>query len=307
MIPIDNGEAYESISWILDNSDMGFFIVTAPAPMQRGIAELYSSAGAAVLDFAQNEGPFYGADLVAWAKSCGDTKVLFVINMQSALLEDKDMLSFNMNRDVLAGERKTWLFFMTEELEYRLSTFAYDIYSYVRLKVHFKPEAASDNANQATRVESEAASDNANQATQKPDGAFDVKGVRESLRRYSKLEKQLMALSTEKAPGNQILSAALTLTNIAQLYMDCADFDDALRLLERVRQMRESVLGEEHSDIAAVYNSIALAYSGKQDYSEALAWSIKAGEMYKKTLGKQHPITAGACENIVNIRRSLTC
>jgi len=292
MTPIDNSEAYETINWILDNSDMGFFIVTAPANMQRDIAELYVSAGAAILDFAQKEGPFSGAALAAWAKSCGDIRVMFILNMQAALNEESDMLSFNMNRDVLANERKIWFFFMTREMEYRLSVFAYDVYSYVRLKIHFKPEKTYDAVNQTAQV---------------TNNAVEVKGVRESLKRYSKLEKQLMALSPEKAPGNHLLSAALTLTNIAQLYMDCADFDDALRLFERVRQMRERVLGAEHPDIAAVYNNISLAYSGKQDYAKALEWSIKAGEMYEKTLGKQHPITAGVYENTANIRRSVIC
>jgi len=40
----DNRESYETVSWILDNADTGFFIVTAPHNMQRNLAELYKTS-----------------------------------------------------------------------------------------------------------------------------------------------------------------------------------------------------------------------------------------------------------------------
>ncbi|MCL1982512.1 MAG: hypothetical protein FWG53_05380 [Clostridiales bacterium] len=133
----NNQEAYETIDWILDNADMGFFIVTAPAHMQRKIAELYKIPKISVYDFLRKPEPYSCSDLGFWAESRKDAGAFFVLNMQEALRDESDMLSFNMSRDVLAKKKKIWLFFMTKDLERRLSTFAYDFYSFVRLKAHF--------------------------------------------------------------------------------------------------------------------------------------------------------------------------
>jgi|GEM_PF-4408398 len=48
MIEAINQEAYETVSWIMDNADMGFFIVTAPHNMQRELAERYKTRRVAI-------------------------------------------------------------------------------------------------------------------------------------------------------------------------------------------------------------------------------------------------------------------
>ena len=78
MIQIDNSEAYGTISWILDYSNMGFYLVTAPVPMQRRIADLYRSPRVAVFDYSLQAEPYASAALIAWDNANQDAEVLFI-------------------------------------------------------------------------------------------------------------------------------------------------------------------------------------------------------------------------------------
>ena len=65
----NNQEAYETVSWILDNADMGFFIVTAPHNMQRELAELYKTSRVEVFDYAKKASSYSYSELSAWVES----------------------------------------------------------------------------------------------------------------------------------------------------------------------------------------------------------------------------------------------
>ena len=285
MMAADNQESYETISWILDNADMGFFIVTAPHRMQREIAERYETSKVEIYDYAQNASSFSYPELSAWADSRMDADFLFVLNMQVAIRDENDMLSFNLSRDMLSKKHKAWLFFMTKDLENRLSTFAFDIYSYVRLKAHFLPEKEDELGRQEFM-------------TYDIDDHVNIEKAREALERYRDLEEELTSLPLDTTPREQLLSAAITLSNIAKLYRNCADYANALRLLEITRDIRETHLGTWHPDTASIYNDIAIVYNDQGDYGKALEWNDKALAIREKTLGKEHPDTANTYNNI---------
>jgi len=289
MAKIDNSEAYDAISWILGNADMGFFIVTASPHMQRKVAELYETNRVSIYDYLPESRSYSYPELSDWSDRHQDKDVFFILNMQRAIADEKGsiseekMLLFNMSRDVLADKRKVWLFFMTEEAENRLSTFAYDIYSYVRQKVRFKNEEESDfEGRQLLDFEER-------------HNYFQIK---ETLARYKELEERYLALSLDDTPEEQLLSSAFTLMNIATLYRDCADYENAHRLLERIRIIREKVLGKEHPSTATTYNNIAGVYDRQGDYSKALEWYIKSYKIVFYKLGAEHPSTDIVRENM---------
>ena len=284
MTPVDNSEAYETISWILDNADRGFFLVTAPAPMQRKIAALYKTSRAEVFDFSLIAESYSSSLLTAWAHANPEAEVLFVLNMQAALSDEKDMQSFNMSRETLAKERRIWLFFMTEDMDARLSVFAFDIYSRIMLKARFQAEEGNGG--------------DAAQRTAPADRAYNIADIRDAIKRQARLEKQLMALSMEDTPRDQLLSSALTLTAIAKLYTDCADYEKALLLLERVRGIREQALGDRHPDTAAAYNDVGDVYARQGEYVKALEMFQKASAVNERALGAEHPETATTYSNI---------
>ena len=285
----DNSEAYYTVSWILDNADAGFFIVTATPHMQRKIAELYKTTRVAIYDFLHSTKPCSYSELSAWAELQLGTDVLFILNMDSAFVDEKGLISeeklllFNMSRDVLAKKRKIWFFFMTKDADHRLSTFAYDIYSYVSQKAHFQDEEERDfEGNRILEFEER----------------HNFSQIKEMLARYKDLEKHYLALSLENTHDKQLLSSAVSLNNIATLYKDCADYENALKLLERIKAIREKVLGKEHPSTATTYNNIALVYGSQGDYTKALEWNEKALAIHEKVLGKEHPDTATTYNNI---------
>ena len=286
---IDNSDAYHTISWIMKNADMGFYIVIASSHMQRKIAEQYITSRVAIYDYSQNAKPYSYNDINAWAKANEGEDVYFILNMQLAFMDevgfisDNNMLSFNMSRDLLANVRKIWIFFMTDEAEYRLSTFAYDIYSYIRQKAYFLDEEESDFEG-AHILEFD----------EYPDYAK----IEATLARYKDIEKQCMDFPLEGTPNARLLSAAVTLSNIVRLYAECAHYNEALNLLFRIKDIREKVLDNKHPDIAAVYNSIGLFYARQGHYNKALEWYIKAKDIYIEILGDEHPDTANVYENI---------
>jgi len=292
MPQIDNSDAYHTVSWILDNADAGFFIVIASPQMQRKISKIYITPKTAVYDYSHNTEPYSYSRIRTWAQSYKDADVFFLMNMQLAFMDDKGiisedfMLSFNMSRDLLAKEQKIWIIFMTKEAEYRLSIFAYDIYSYMMQKAYFQDEEANDIAYMQFHETGE---------------LHNVAELRKTLLRYNELEDKYMGLSLDNTPENQLLSAAITLSNIALIYKDCAEYDNALNLLEKIKEIREKVLGIEHPDTAAIYNNIALVYNAQGDYDKALEWQLKALEIREKTLKAENPDRAQSYNNIAEV------
>ena len=286
----DNREAYENLMWILDHADMGFFIVTAPHKMQREIAEAYAAYNIAIFDYAENTSAWSYPELSAWEESHPDAGFLFVLNMQLALQDEQDMLSFNLCRDMLSAKQRAWVFFMTRDLDSRLSAFAFDVYSFVRLKAHFEQDEIDIPCGLAYF-----------------DGfdrmlSFDES--KEALERYSELEQHYTSLSIIDAPDDELNAAAISLTNISDLYRNCAEYAQALNLLEIVKSIKEKLYGNEHINTASTYSKIAFAFSGQHDYSSALEWCLKSYVALLSNLGKTHNATIRVKDNLSSLYAS---
>ena len=275
----DNQEAYETLSWILDNANGGFFIVTAPHSMQVRLAERYKTCRSAVFDYVGRTSWFSFAELAAWAGKNHEADFYFILNMQLALRDENEMLAFNMSRDMISKIDKSWIFFMTKDLENRLSTFAYDIYSFVMLKAHFLPEAEDGQEKLAPMAISVSPN---------------ISVARDALARYKDLEERLDGLPLEGTPDKQLLSAAITLSNIAKLYINCMEYDNALRLLDKARQIRERIHGPWHPDTGETYCTIGEVCIKEGEFFLALNWIRKATDVFTKALGREHPKTAVA-------------
>jgi tetratricopeptide (TPR) repeat protein len=71
-----------------------------------------------------------------------------------------------------------------------------------------------------------------------------------------------------------------------------------LELFFKALEIRERVLGEEHTDTAATYCNIGLVYDRKGDHDEALKWHFKDLKISEKVLGEEHPYTKGTLESL---------
>jgi len=291
MSKVDNKEAYVEIDWILDKADLGFFIVIASPRMQHKIAKFYeTTSNVAMYNYSLNSTPYSYQTLNEWTETNQDKEIFFILNIQQTFIDDKgfpsqdNMLHFNMSRDLLMNKQKVWIFFMTKEAEKNLSMFAYDFYSYVKQCVHFQDENTDFEDFQPQSLE------------------FDEGGslayVKDALDRYQEMKEQYLELPLEGTSDQQLISSATTLTNIAKLYKDSLDYENALSLLERVRIIHERILGEDHRTTTNTYNEIALVLLRQGNFQEALEWYQKSLEISEKILGEDHLVVATMHNNI---------
>jgi tetratricopeptide (TPR) repeat protein len=280
---VDNSEAYARVSWVVENGDRGFFFVTAQPAQQRKLAKLYETTNSAIYDCAVVGKPFSYAHLSGWAEENAERNIYFIINMDVALRDEEKIGALNMSRDMLMNTGKMWFFCMTANLAERISDFARDFYSYVRMKIRFQAEEQEEfEGKNIMDVEEH----------------HNVAQIKETLERYKDLEARYMAMSFEKNTENELLSAAVALSDIAVLYRKCAEYDNALTLLEWIKEIREKILGEQNPDTAQTYSDIGFIYEDLGDYSKALDWYQKALSIQEKVLGGEHPYIATSYNNI---------
>jgi hypothetical protein len=252
-VPGVNGESYGAIRWILDNADSGFYLFTAALPMQQKVSDMYLSRQVAVYDYSRDtkSSPYSYGEMEQYVKKRQEARIFLIINLQAALQKPEDIQNFNLSRDMLARLGKIWIFGMTPDLDDLLATSAYDFYSYIRLKVHFQNEPGVVPPLKRPQV-----------VNAYP---FSPELLKKQLKSYQPEKKRLMSLSLEETEPQQLLSAAITLSNIAELYCANSDYKYALSLYERIALIRENILGKEHPDTAATYSNIAKVCDNMRD------------------------------------------
>ncbi|MDO8721860.1 MAG: CHAT domain-containing protein [Syntrophales bacterium] len=75
-------------------------------------------------------------------------------------------------------------------------------------------------------------------------------------------------------------------------------YAEAIPIAERIRAIREKVLGPEHSDTAASLNSLALLYDTIGAYDKAEPLYRRSLTIYEKDMGPEHPDTATVLNNL---------
>ena len=100
-------------------------------------------------------------------------------------------------------------------------------------------------------------------------------------------------------PNESDIDKARRFNEIGLVFHDkIGDYDKALEYHLKALEIREKVLGKEHTYTATSYNNIGLDYFSKGDYDKALEYYFKALEIQEKVLGKDHPDTASSYNNI---------
>ena len=280
-----NNESYSSMRWVFKNAQNGFYLFTATPSMQRRVADYFGAYDIAVYDYGKNNAPYSFADLAKWTMQ-QKAKIFFIINMQIALREENDIINLNLSRDLLTKTDTIWVFGMTPDTDNRFVKIAIDFYSFIRLHVHFEDEY--NEIEKMKPIIDDIPSD-------KYYDSYDE--AKEQMNRYDSLCKELLALPMNAEP-ERLLSAAMTLRNIADIYRNYGDYKYAMKLYMHIKEIRETILGKEHPDTATTYNEIAGVYDLQGDYPKALEWYQKALDIREKVLGKEHPNTATTYNNI---------
>ena len=74
--------------------------------------------------------------------------------------------------------------------------------------------------------------------------------------------------------------------------------NQALRILDKAKEIREKVLGSQHPDTALIYNNIGAVYSDLGQYSKAIEYHEKAAVIRERVLEADHPDLAFSYNNI---------
>ena len=86
--------------------------------------------------------------------------------------------------------------------------------------------------------------------------------------------------------------------NLACTYCDQGRWDDAQRLEERVLELREKLLGQEHPDTVTAMANLAWTYSDQGRWDDAQRLEERVLELREKLLGQEHPDTVTAMANL---------
>jgi len=114
--------------------------------------------------------------------------------------------------------------------------------------------------------------------------------TRKSIIGVLKKEEQLRARRSRDASTD--LDHARLCCNIGNVLRTLDDFNEALKMCNKGRAIREKVLGKEHPDTAASNSNIGLVMLAMGDNAGALEMCNQGLAIHLKVLGKEHPHTA---------------
>jgi tetratricopeptide (TPR) repeat protein len=93
----------------------------------------------------------------------------------------------------------------------------------------------------------------------------------------------------------------LIINNMAAVYYENAKYKQAEPLMERVAEIFEKSLGENHPNVAAALNNLAMLYQATNRLKEAEPLMQRALAIDEASLGKDHPAVATHLNNLARL------
>ena len=319
---IDNISAYQTLGWILNHSDSGFFSLIESESMQSWVVSFYQDSNIAVYDYLVQQEEYTFQALEDWISSQPDKNAYFLLNFQRAISQEQILTRLNFSWDMLRKLDKNIIFCMTKSADDLLNRSAYDFYSYIKLVVVFQDEFAKTSEQQTFHdaVPASLRQEKCNQQLDiEPYGqwseekqlayAISLSNRAEALIqecRYSDARYLIETALNIKAAiwGAEHPSIADTCNNIAGVYQAQGDYAKALEYYQKNLAICEKVLGVEHPNTGTTYNNIASVYQAQGDYAKALEYFQKDLAICEKVLGVEHPSTGITYNNIAGVYRA---
>ena len=132
-----NQEGYQTLGWVINQSEDGLFLVIADEPIQREIVEVYRGGMIGVYDYKRYQCAYSFQDLKDWIDSQADIRTFFLVNFQLAVQSGQEISRLNFSRDMLTGLGKNLVFFTTVYGDDQLAKGAYDFYSFLKIRITF--------------------------------------------------------------------------------------------------------------------------------------------------------------------------
>ena len=105
--------------------------------------------------------------------------------------------------------------------------------------------------------------------------------------------------------GPEHVNVATSYNNLASIYHDLGDFEQAKRYQQRALDIKLDKLGPEHVDVATSYNDLALIYHDLGDFEQAKEYLQRALDIDLDKLGPEHVNVATSYSNLALIYQDL--
>jgi CHAT domain-containing protein len=109
----------------------------------------------------------------------------------------------------------------------------------------------------------------------------------------------------QKTDKQLLVEKSDSLSLVGMEFYNQGNYNEAIRLETEALNIREKILGKEHSYYAASLSNIAAYNSELGNYSEAIRLDMEALSIYSKVLGKDHPDYARLLSNLASYNSSL--
>lgn len=103
--------------------------------------------------------------------------------------------------------------------------------------------------------------------------------------------------------GSEHIDTAISINNLAVLYLDQGRQAEAEPLLKKSLSVRESIHGPTHPDVANGLNNLAMLYRNQGRYGEAESIFRRVLEIQEETLGQEHADVAVCLNNLAMVLR----
>ncbi|WP_245894914.1 tetratricopeptide repeat protein [Nostoc cycadae] len=102
----------------------------------------------------------------------------------------------------------------------------------------------------------------------------------------------------ESVLGKEHPNVAISLDNLAAMYLAQGNYQQVEPLLKRSLAIREKVLGKEHPNVANSLSSLAVLYLVQGKYQQAESLYLRSLAISEKVLGKEHPLVASTLNDL---------
>ena len=300
-----NQEGYQTLGWIINESEYGFYLVVAQEAVQEEIADVYRLGAVEIYDCKKYPGEYSFQKLREKLETFQDKKTIFIQNFHMAVQDSEDLKRLNFSRDMLAGMKKNLVFFTTLHGDDMLAKEAYDFYSFIKIRIVFpryeKEEEETDVIWEKEISDNEKKSWSAEELKEKMEQSYSLISRAKALYKvaeYRKSEKLLLAAKEirEDILGKNHLEVAEIYSEFVHVYLQLGQYRRAEKLGKQLLAVREEFLGEEHT--ATCYEALANLYimQGKYDEVERLQ---------RKALGREHKSTKNALSGLIYVRQKL--
>ncbi len=265
-MPKDNKDDYQTLEWIVGQSEEGLFLAVAKEAKQKEMMAYFAGKQVGIYDCKQHSENYMFRDLKEWGDSLEEMKTLLIFNFQYAMQHDQDYKRLNFSRDMLAGMRKNLIFFTTAEGDDGLALKAHDFYSFLKIRILF-----------------------GNDEEERTDVDWDIKERHLDIQCIITVDFGSLCADLETGEPKLIIESTECLVKRAQKARKRLLYYYAELCLLAAQKYRKKVLGPEHLEMAGIYHMLGGIYEDIGKYDKAEEWYKRALHIRENALDREHP------------------